>query len=146
MTCSRTGPIGFALAILACGTATARDREVKVTGRVVDRDGKPVAGARVARTWQVIDGNKLDGFASVNAGADGQFTIKVTFNFDPKGRQAGLIDPRRDGERLREKCPALASTRSTALAARVGASGEGRGRRDREVARELIPAGACFAW
>jgi thiol-disulfide isomerase/thioredoxin len=79
MRCSRTGQIGIALILLASGPLMAQDRDVKVTGRVVDRDGKPVAGAMVARMWHASLGNKQDGFASAIAGDDGRFTLKVDF-------------------------------------------------------------------
>jgi thiol-disulfide isomerase/thioredoxin len=57
----------------------AQNRDVKVAGRVVDRDGKPVAGAMVARVWQASLGHKQEGFASAIAGDDGRFALKVDF-------------------------------------------------------------------
>jgi thiol-disulfide isomerase/thioredoxin len=86
MRSSHIGQIGLALVLLASGPSMAQDRDVKVTGRVVDRDGKPVAGAMVARVWRASLGHKQEGFASAIAGDDGRFTLKIDF----RGRDVAL--------------------------------------------------------
>jgi hypothetical protein len=60
---SDTAKIGIALILLvSSGQSMAQDRDVKVRGRVVDRDGKPAAGATVARNWAVSeDDGKQEG-------------------------------------------------------------------------------------
>ena len=87
MRCSHIVQIGIALVLLVSGPSLAQDRDVKVTGRVVGRDGKPVPGAKVARMWHASLGNKQDGFAPAIAGDDGHFTLKVDFY----GRDVALM-------------------------------------------------------
>jgi thiol-disulfide isomerase/thioredoxin len=88
MRSSLTAKVGIALILLASGRLMAQERDVKVKGRVLDRDGKPVAGAKVARMWSVKeDGEEQDGFGAVTTDGDGRFTVKVDFY----GRDSALM-------------------------------------------------------
>ena len=51
MTCRCTARYGVALIVLSAGLARAQDPGVKVKGRVIDANGRPVAGADVASFW-----------------------------------------------------------------------------------------------
>ena len=89
MSCSRTVKLLIAMILLASGSSMAQDQGVKVRGRVLDREGKPVAGANVASMWGVSeDGSKKqEGFGAATTDAEGRFTVKVDFY----GRDAGLL-------------------------------------------------------
>ncbi len=78
MRCSHTVKLGIALIIVAPWPLMAQDRGVKVLGRVLDRDGKPVAGAKVASMWMVKeDGDQQDGLRAATTDRDGRFEVKV---------------------------------------------------------------------
>ena len=78
MRCSHTPKIGIALIILAAGPLMAQEEGVKVMGRVLDRDGKPVAGATVASMWMVKeDGDKQDGLRGATTDGDGRFEVRI---------------------------------------------------------------------
>jgi thiol-disulfide isomerase/thioredoxin len=78
MRCSHTAKIAIALILLLSGTAMGQDSGVRVMGRVLDRDGKPVAGATVASMWMVKeDGDKQDGLGAATTDGDGRFVVKV---------------------------------------------------------------------
>jgi thiol-disulfide isomerase/thioredoxin len=90
----RTATIGIALILLVAGPSMAQDREVKVKGRVLDPDGKPVAGADVGSFWGVgRDDGPEEGppgqtaFGGVKTDGDGRFTVKVDFY----GRDSALM-------------------------------------------------------
>jgi thiol-disulfide isomerase/thioredoxin len=88
MGCRHTAKLGIALILLASAPSMAQDRDVKVKGRVIDRDGKPVAGANVARMWQVReDGGKQEGFGASTTDDNGRFTVKLDFY----GRDVALL-------------------------------------------------------
>ena len=119
MGCSHTAKLGIALILLASAPSMAQDRDVKVKGRVVDRDGKPVAGGErspacgSARGWVI----SRTGSAPATTDDDGRFTVKVDFY----GRRR-----RRSGDRLR-------AGRSAALAVVPAADAR------REVEIRLVP-------
>jgi thiol-disulfide isomerase/thioredoxin len=112
MKCSHSAKIGIALIILVSGPLMAQDQGVKVTGRVLDRDGNPVAGAKVASMWMVKeDGGQQDGLGAATTDVDGRFVVKVAmYNRDAAlmaidaSRTAGgtavvaVADPKRDVE------------------------------------------------
>ena len=88
MSYRRTARIGVALFLLASGLASGQEGETKVMGRVVERDGNPVAGAKVASMWMVNkDGDKQDGLGAATTDRDGRFTAKVNFY----GRDTALM-------------------------------------------------------
>jgi hypothetical protein len=64
-------------ACLALGVAAVADDVREVKGRVVDRDGKPVAGVEVASFWNGQDGRLSPFPPSAKTDADGAFTLKV---------------------------------------------------------------------
>jgi hypothetical protein len=66
-------------------TAHAQE-EVKVTGRVVDADGKPVAGVEIASFW-MAEGKRMRPIKAASTNAEGRFTLPVTFY----GRADGLL-------------------------------------------------------
>src|SRR5689334_13703806 len=66
--------------------AAGAQEETKVTGRVVDATGKPVAGAEVAWYWNGHD-DKMDAYKGATTKADGGFTFSVPFY----GRSQGLL-------------------------------------------------------
>lgn len=79
--------VGLACVVLT-GAAMAQDRGVKLAGRVVDKDGKPVAGAEVAPIWVVPEGGgKQVGFEAATTDAEGRFAVKVDFY----GRDVALM-------------------------------------------------------
>jgi len=59
--------------------ARAAADEVKVKGRVVDEEGKAVAGAEVAPFWGADDSHPMFAYQGVKTEADGQFTLDVEF-------------------------------------------------------------------
>lgn len=70
---------GIVAAVLGLLPLTARaQEEVRVTGRVVDSAGKPVAGADVAMYWDAV-GNKMVPYQGAITNAEGRFTFAVTF-------------------------------------------------------------------
>ena len=81
----------IAAVVLACflmADATAQDRGAKVSGRVLDAQGKPVSGAHVAAYWIVgeKDGKQVP-LEGATTDAEGRFTAKVDFY----GRDAALM-------------------------------------------------------
>ncbi len=109
---SHTAKFGIALIILTSGPLMAQDRGLKVMGRVLDGDGKPVAGAKVASMWMVKeDGDQQDGLGAATTDRDGRFEVKVAmYNRDralmaiDAGRKVGgvavvpVADPTREVE------------------------------------------------
>jgi hypothetical protein len=73
---TRSGIVAVILGLLPL-TARAQE-EVKVTGRVVDAAGKPVAGADVATYWYAR-GDKMTPYPRAIADKEGRFTLAVTF-------------------------------------------------------------------
>jgi hypothetical protein len=67
------GILGLALPLTA-----AAQEEMKVSGRVVDATGKPVAVAEVANFWNA-ENDKMQPYKGVITNADGRFTLSVTF-------------------------------------------------------------------
>jgi hypothetical protein len=86
--------IGAALACVAMGAVAWGDDARKVAGRVVDGEGKPVAGADVATFWQAHDG-RLRPLQAATTGDDGRFELKV----QTYGRDQGLLAFDRDRKR-----------------------------------------------
>lgn len=78
------GIIGV-LGLLLPLPASAQE-EVKVTGRVVDAAGKPVAESEVAVYWRA-DNDKMTPSQGATTNADGRFTFKAAFD----GRSRGLL-------------------------------------------------------
>ena len=87
---NRVVKAGMTWLILATGSAMAQDSAVKVKGRVLDRDGKPVAGAEVAGFWASgddADQGRQKGFHAAKSDGEGRFTVQVDFY----GRDAALM-------------------------------------------------------
>jgi beta-lactamase regulating signal transducer with metallopeptidase domain len=60
----------------------------KLSGRVVDAGGRPVAGAVVTHFW--LEGRPIPGILSATTGRDGRFTIERFDHYkDPNGKAAG---------------------------------------------------------
>src|SRR5579883_504714 len=72
----RYGIVAFVLGLLPM-TARAQE-EVKITGRVLDAAGKPVAGAEVASFWIVQKGT-MTSHQGATTNGEGQFTVPLTF-------------------------------------------------------------------
>jgi len=93
---STCGAAGTAFLVLACGLA-ATAGEVKVAGRVVDAEGKPVAGAEVASSWYAGGDGQMSPYQAAKTDGDGRFTAKVNIYMDrdvemmamDAGRKAG---------------------------------------------------------
>ena len=66
-----------AVAVLVAFAAGAPGDEVKVKGRVVDEEGKAVAGAEVATGWSADDHRPMSAYRGVKTEADGQFALDV---------------------------------------------------------------------
>jgi thiol-disulfide isomerase/thioredoxin len=80
--------------LLMAGMATAQQTDVKVKGRVVDANGKPVVGADVASFWSAGEDDapkeskgKQSPFGGAKTDGEGNFTVKVNFY----GRDAALL-------------------------------------------------------
>ena len=84
-------PISVMVLTLACSAQAAGGTIVEVAGRVVDREGKPVAGARVAESWFAEQMAPLGPNRPATTDADGRFALVVELF----GRDAALmaIDP-----------------------------------------------------
>ena len=71
---------------------------MEVAGRVVDQEGKPVAGARVAENWFAEQTAPLEPNRPARTDADGGFSLEVTLYsrdtvvmaIDPTGSLGGL--------------------------------------------------------
>ncbi len=63
---------------LALPLTVAAQEEVKVSGRVVDAAGKPVAGVEVATTWKAANG-AMEPYKGVATNAEGRFSLSVAF-------------------------------------------------------------------
>jgi hypothetical protein len=83
------GILGLALPLTA-----AAQEEVKVSGRVVDTAGKPVAGAEVAIMWTAVKGGTVPYQAATTDG-QGRFTLPISF----RARKMGLMAMDRDRKR-----------------------------------------------
>jgi thiol-disulfide isomerase/thioredoxin len=66
--------IGVALSVVAAG-----DEPQKVSGRVFDEAGRPVAGAEVATMWSAMGGTAMRAFHAARTDAAGRFTLDVNF-------------------------------------------------------------------
>lgn len=75
-----------ALLGLALPLATPAQEEMKVTGRVLDAAGKPVAAAKIATFWTVADGIPTP-YKAATTDTEGRFTLPVAFY----GRRQGLL-------------------------------------------------------
>jgi thiol-disulfide isomerase/thioredoxin len=91
---NRSAVFGMAWLFLVTGMATAQEAGVKVKGRVVDADGKPVAGAEVASFWGAGSEDMPEGgngkqspFGGAKTDGEGLFSVKVDFY----GRDAALM-------------------------------------------------------
>jgi hypothetical protein len=63
---------------LALPLAAGAQEETKVTGRVIDAAGKPVAGAEVASFWSGAEGT-MQPYKADTTDAGGRFATKLTF-------------------------------------------------------------------
>lgn len=99
--------LGWAAVLLAglgVGGVAASQEKDKVVGRVVDGDGKPVAGAEVATMWSAgrdddddKKSGKQTGFGSATTDADGRFTARVSFYDRDQALMAIDADQKRGG-------------------------------------------------
>ncbi len=71
------GKIGFIVLVLLSSSKVDGDTIVEVTGRVVDRKGKPVAGACVAENWFAEQAEPLKPNEPVRTDANGAFSLEV---------------------------------------------------------------------
>jgi Carboxypeptidase regulatory-like domain len=81
-----------ALTLLVALTAHAQEA-VKVTGRVVDTAGKPVAGVEVATTWNA-ENDRMTPYKGATTDAEGRFTLSTYPHLEAllaldKGRKTG---------------------------------------------------------
>jgi hypothetical protein len=63
---------------------------VKVTGRVIDAAGKPVAGAEVASFWTAVEG-AMQPYKAATTDAEGRFATKLTF-YGPGAQSLFALD------------------------------------------------------
>jgi thiol-disulfide isomerase/thioredoxin len=68
---------GISVMILSLSANVAAGTIVRLTGQVVDTDGKPVAGARVAEDWFAEQAAPLKPNSPALAGADGRFSLEL---------------------------------------------------------------------
>ena len=98
----RTWAIG--VLALASVVPAVRGEFINVTGQVVDRAGKPVAGAEIASDWNVDEQGRLKASASGMSGttrsdASGRFTLECERNYidfavmavDEIGQRGGIV-------------------------------------------------------
>lgn len=79
---------GIAAAVLGLmlPLAVQAQEETKVTGRVVDASGKPIAGAEVATFWTIAD-DKPTPYKAATSDGEGRFSLRIEFY----GREQGLL-------------------------------------------------------
>ena len=90
--------IGAVVIILLSSANIAGATIVEVAGRVVDKEGKPVAGARVAEDWFAEQTAPLEPNRSAQTNAEGRFSLElmlydrgtVVMARDPRGDLGGL--------------------------------------------------------
>ena len=70
---SRIAAAGLIWAIVP---SLAWSAPVQITGRVVDKDGKPVAGAEVAEFWRRDDAGEMKALPSARTDGDGRFKLE----------------------------------------------------------------------
>ncbi len=66
--------VAVALCVQVCGDETR-----KVSGRVIDETGRPVAGAEVATMWDGVGGTQMRAFHAARTDHDGRFKLDVNF-------------------------------------------------------------------
>jgi thiol-disulfide isomerase/thioredoxin len=69
--------IGITLLVLAFALTAEASMIVRVTGRVVDAAGRPVAGARIAENWMSEQGGPLKVDRPSISGVDGTFALEM---------------------------------------------------------------------
>ncbi len=69
--------LGVLTLILVTAATAQAESFTRVTGRVVDADGKPVAGARVAEHWYAEDGEVLKPVRPAESENDGTFLLEL---------------------------------------------------------------------
>jgi hypothetical protein len=67
-----------ALILVSAPMVARAQEEIKVRGRVVDAEGKPVAGAEVATFWSA-DREKMKPYKGAVCDGEGRFTLALTF-------------------------------------------------------------------
>ena len=146
-----TAEAGFALVLLLSGHLMAQERDVKVKGRVLDVDGRPVAGARVGSMWHASLGNKQDAFVAAVADDDGRFTAKVNFYGRDGGTHGDRCRPHDGRHRGRSRRRRQARSRDPARPAharswQVRVQGPGPGHPlDKRLYQLCFPArSGCF--
>jgi thiol-disulfide isomerase/thioredoxin len=61
------------------GAAAPQQMNRKLSGRIVDQAGKPVAGAEISRMWYTGGDGKLAAYEPVKSNGDGSFSLEITF-------------------------------------------------------------------
>lgn len=86
----------FVLGILAWMPpfAARAQEEVKVNGRVVDAEGKPVAGVKIGTNWNVDRQGEMNPYKGVYSDKEGRFSLATTFF----GRKQALLALDFDGK------------------------------------------------
>jgi hypothetical protein len=90
--------IGVMVLMLSSSANVAGSTIRQVAGRVVDKDGRPVAGARVAEGWFAEQSAPLEPSRPARTDADGRFSLElelysldtVVMAIDPTGKLGGL--------------------------------------------------------
>ncbi len=99
--------IGGVVLVLLGASVGGAGTFVAVAGRVVDRSGRPVAGARVAESWFAEQGGPLEPNRPAVADSEGRFSLEVelygrdsaVMAVDPTGELAGLaVVPAKGGD------------------------------------------------
>ena len=109
---------GIAAIILGLSAmAACAQEEVKVTGRVVDSAGEPVAGAELATFWIAEGTERMRPLKSASTNADGRFALSMTFYgrgetllaLDKERKTGGLIvvEPKEAAKPLKIKLAPL---------------------------------------
>jgi thiol-disulfide isomerase/thioredoxin len=70
---------GITLLVLASGVTAEASAIERVTGRVVDTQGKPVPGVRVAEDWSIDQRGPLSPYRPAVTGPDGKFSFDLEF-------------------------------------------------------------------
>lgn len=125
--------IGFMLLLMLSPSVSADGGDtVQVVGHVVDAQGKPVAGARVAEHWFAKQTGSLEPLRPTRSEADGWFSLemelhthdRVVMAIDATGSRGGVatVSAKKPGDAIRIVLAPLAEIRGRYASEKPGQS------------------------